>query len=69
MYFVLIFVFVEEEVFLVRIVGPYVLDGFIDFTFIFKFLKVFYHFHRSARAHSIVNQFVLRCGPWCVFEF
>ena len=40
----LIFIFVEEKVFLARIVRPNVFDAFVDFAFVFHFLQVFNHF-------------------------
>ena len=64
-----IFVLVEEEILLGRIVGPYVLDGFVYFALILQFLKVFYHLHGSAGTHGVVDEFVLCCGPGSIFEF
>ena len=65
---VLVFVFVEQEVLLGGVVGPNVFDGFVDFAFVFEFLQVFDHFHRSAGTHGVVNQFVFGGGPGCIFQ-
>src|ERR1700759_158172 len=53
----LIFVFIKEKVFLAWVIRPNVFNTLINFSFIFKFLKIFYHFNRCARANCIINQF------------
>ena len=65
----LIFVFVEEEVFLRGIIGPNVFDGLKNFTFVLKFVEIFYHFHGRARTQCVVNEFFLGGWPRRVFEF
>ena len=64
-----IFVLVEEEVFFGGVVGPDVFDGFVGVAFVFDFLKVLDYFEGCAGAHGVVYEFVLGCGPGCVFEF
>lgn len=59
----LILILVEEEVFFGGVVGPYVLDGLINFSFFFEFLEVFYNFHGGATADGVVDEFVLAGGP------
>ena len=46
----LIFLLVEEEIVLARIIGPYVLDALVDFALVLDFVQVFDDFERSARA-------------------
>ena len=65
----LIFVFVEEEVFFGGIIRPNVFDGLKNLAFVFKFIEIFYYFHRRARTHCIVNEFFLGGWPRCVFKF
>lgn len=64
----LIFVLVEEEVFLTWIVRPNVFDAFIHFAFIFHFLKVFDNFERSTRTHGVVDKFFSGCWPGRIFK-
>ena len=64
----LIFVLVEEEVFLTWIVRPDVFDAFIHFAFIFHFLKVFDNFERSTRTHGVVDKFFSGCWPGRIFK-
>lgn len=42
-----IFILIEEEVILARVIRPDILDIFIDFTFVFHLLKVFEDFQGS----------------------
>ena len=64
----LVFVLVEEEVFFCRIVGPDVLDALVDVTLILYLLQILQHFKRRPGTSCVVNQFVLRCRPWRIFE-
>ncbi len=64
----LIFVLVEEEIFLTWIVRPNVFDAFIHFAFIFHFLKVFDNFERSTRTHGVVDKFFSGCWPGRIFK-
>lgn len=64
----LVFIFVEEEVFLRGIVWPNVFDHLVDFAIVFELLEVFYHFEGSTRALSVVDEFVLSGWPWGIFE-
>lgn len=65
----LILILVEKEVFLCGIIGPNVLDGFVDFAFFFELLEVFNYLHGGAAADGVVDEFVLCCGPGSIFEF
>lgn len=64
----LVFVLVEEEIFLTWIVRPNVFDAFIHFAFIFHFLKVFDNFERSTRTHGVVDKFFSGCWPGRIFK-
>ena len=64
----LILILVPKEVVLLRIIGPDVFDGLVDFAFLFKFLKIFNDLKRAAGTLGIVQQFVLGGGPGRVFK-
>ena len=65
----LILLFVEEEVVFGGVVGPDFFDAFVGFAFVFHLLEVLDHFEGCAATHCVVDEFVLCCGPGCVFEF
>ena len=44
----LIFLFIKEEVFLGRIIGPDVFDGLVDLSVVFEFLEVLDNILRSS---------------------
>src|SRR3954453_18380956 len=51
----LIFIFVKHEVFLAWVIGPNVFYTFIHLSFIFQFLKIFYHFNGCSGADGVIN--------------
>ena len=63
-----IFVFIEEEIFLRRIVGPDVFNGVIRLLVVFDVLEVLHHFEGRTRSHGEVNQLILCGRPRSVFE-
>ena len=65
----LVFVFVEEEVFVAWVVGPDVFDAFVDFAVVFDFLEVLDDLHRCAGACGVVDELVLGGWPWGVLKF
>ena len=64
----LIFLLVEEEVLLGGVVGPDVLDGFVDFAVVFELLKILYNFFRRAGTVCIVDKFFFSCGPGSIVQ-
>ena len=64
----LILVFVEEEVFLARIVRPNIFNAIVDIAVVFHFLQILNHFHWRAGPKGVVNQFFFCCWPRCVFQ-
>ncbi len=65
----LIFLLIEEEVVLRRIVGPYIFDRFVYVALVFYLLQVFENFQRSARTNGIVYQLLFGGRPGCIFKF
>lgn len=63
-----ILILIEEKVFFSGIIGPDVFNAFIDFTFVLNLLQVFDYFKGCAGADGIVNEFVLGCWPWGIFQ-
>ena len=61
--------FVKKEIVFAGIIGPDVFDTFVDFTLILNLLQIFDNFQWSSRADSEVDQFVLGCWPWSIFQF
>ena len=64
----LIFIFIKKKIFLCGIIRPDVFNGFINITFIFQFLQIFYYFNRCAGTDRIINQFIFCSRPGCVFK-
>ena len=65
----LVLLFVEEEVVLGRVVGPDVLDGFINVALVLDLLQVLEHLERCARTNRIIDQLVLGGGPGGILQF
>jgi hypothetical protein len=65
---VLIFVFVEEEIILGRIIRPNLFDGLIRLSVIFELLEIFHYFQWSAGADGVVNKLILGRWPGCVLQ-
>ena len=65
----LVFVFVKEEVVLCRIIGPDVLDCFVDVSFVFNLGKVFQNLGGSPASYGVVHQFFFGGWPWCIVQF
>ena len=66
--FVSILVLVEEEVFLGGVVGPDILDGFVDVALVLYLLQVLDHLKWRAATDGVIDKFLLGCGPGSVFE-
>src|SRR5690606_39309376 len=62
-----VFVLVEEEVILARVIRPDVLDAFIQFALVFHLLEVFDDLERRAGADRVIDQLVARGRPWGLF--
>ena len=65
---VLVFILIEQEIFLRRIVWPYLFDTFIYITFVLNFLQILKHLEWGARADCVVDKLVLGCGPGSIFQ-
>ena len=64
----LVFVLVEEEVFLRRVIRPDVFNALVDISLVLYLLQVLKNFKRRPGTDCIVNLLVLRCRPWRIFE-
>ena len=65
---ILIFILVKEEVFLRRIIRPYIFYTLVYLSFIIQFLDVLNNFQRGTRANCIIYQFVFGCRPGGIFK-
>ncbi len=66
--YLLVFVFIEEEIILGRIVRPDFFDALVGHAIFWKVFEILSHLQRSSRALCKVNQFFFGRGPRSVFE-
>ena len=65
---ILVFLLVEEEIVLGRVVRPDVFDGFVDFAVIFQLGQVLDHFLGNSGAVGIVDEFFFGSWSWSIVQ-